>query len=132
MKMNLSQKILTGFIACTAVLAAVAVFSFCNSEKFIDTNQWVNHTYEVIGEFDQVLAATVDAETGVRGYVISGNEVFLEPYNKAIQNIAGHLDKVKKLTADNPSQQNNIEALQKQVDTQLKYFADLVTVRKTE
>ena len=85
MKMTLSQKILAGFIACTIVLAAVAIFSFRNSEKFIDTNQWVNHTYEVLNELDQLLTATVDAETGVRGYVISGNEVFLEPYNNALQ-----------------------------------------------
>jgi len=130
--MTLSQKILTGFIACTIVLAAVAVFSFRNSEKFIDTNQWVNHTYEVMGEFDQVLVATVDAETGVRGYVISGNEIFLEPYNTALQNIATHLDKVKKLSSDNPVQQKNIEALEKQVDVHLKYFTNLISTRKID
>lgn len=130
--MTLSQKILTGFIACTAVLAAVAFFSFRNSEKFIDTNQWVDHTHEVLGEFSQVLAASVDAETGVRGYVISGNEVFLEPYNSSRENMSAHLEKVKRLTVDNPTQQKNIADLQKQKDLQTKYFENLVAIRKND
>jgi CHASE3 domain sensor protein len=80
MKMTLSQKILTGFIACTAILVAVAIFSFRNSEKVVETNKWVNHTLEVLYEFDQVLNASIDGETGVRGYIITGNEALLEPY----------------------------------------------------
>ena len=132
MKIPLSQKILLGFVSCTIILAAVAFFSFRNSEKFIDTNQWVDHTHEVLNEFSQVLAASVDAETGVRGFVISGNEAFLEPYNISRQTMAQHIDKVKNLTADNPLQQKNIERLQTQVNPQTKYFDDLIAVRKND
>ena len=130
--MSLSQKILTGFIVCTIILVIVAVFSFRNSEKFIETNQWINHTHEVLDEFNQILTATIDAETGVRGFVISGDEVFLEPYNNFRQNIVEHLDKVKKLIADNPSQQKNIESLQNQLNIHSKYFEDLITTRKSD
>jgi len=70
-KITLDKKILAGFIACSAVLFVVAVISFNNSEKFIDTNQWVNHTHEVLYEFDQILVSSVDAETGARGSSIS-------------------------------------------------------------
>ena len=111
MKMTLGKKILSGFIICTVILIAVAIFSFKNSEKFIETNQWVNHTHEVLYEFDQVLAATVDAETGTRGFIITGNEGFLEHYKSSKDRILEHLDKVKNLTVDNASQQQNIEAL---------------------
>ncbi|MGC4101140.1 response regulator [Ferruginibacter sp.] len=132
MKVSLSQKILTGFIACAIVLAVVAFFSFRNSERFIDTNKWVNHTYEVIDEFNQVLAASVDAETGVRGFVISGNEEFLKPFNDAQLSINNHLDRVRKLTADNAAQQKNIDLLQQQLAVHLKYFTELITVRRTD
>jgi CheY-like chemotaxis protein/CHASE3 domain sensor protein len=132
MKMTLSRKILAGFIACTIILIAVAFFSFRNSEKLIDTNQLVNHTHEVLNEFNQVLTATINAETGSRGFVITGNEAFLESYNIGRQSIGEHLDKIKQLTADNPAHQKNIEALQKQVDLRLKYFEDLITIRKTD
>src|SRR5687768_2993116 len=116
MKMSLSQKILTGFIACTVILVVVAVFSFRNTEKFTVANQLVNRTYEVGDELNQILTASIDAQTGVRGFVITGNEAFLDPYNKSSQNILGQLDKVKKLIADNPDQQKNIQALQNQLN----------------
>ena len=95
--MTLSQKILAGFIICTIILIGVAVFSFRNNEKFIESNEWVNHTHEVLYEFDQVLMGCVDAETGSRGFVITGNEWFLEPYTNAKIKIVEHLDKVKNL-----------------------------------
>src|SRR5258706_9753596 len=132
MKMSLSRKILTGFIACTVILFIVAFFSFRNSEKFIDTNQWVDHTHEVLNEFNLLLAASVDAETGVRGYVISGDEAFLEPYNNSGQSINQHLARVKTLTIDNPSQQKNMEDLKKQLNLQTQYFENLITTRKTD
>src|SRR5687767_7128113 len=132
MKMSLSQKILTGFIACTVILVVVAVISFRNSEKFIDTNQLINHTHEVLDVFNLVLTATVDAQTGVRGFVITGNEAFLDPYNKSTQTIGEHLDKVKKLISDNPSQQKNLEALQDQLNIHLKYQEKLITTRKID
>jgi len=132
MKLTLNQKILTGFIASTIILTAVAVFSFRNSEKFIDTNQWVNHTHEVLYEFDQVLAATVDAETGTRGFIITGDEAFLEPYQSAKNKLRDHLEKVKNLTLDNPIQQKNIEMLQKQVEIVLKLRDELVELRKKD
>jgi CheY-like chemotaxis protein/CHASE3 domain sensor protein len=132
MKLTLSQKILAGFIVCAIILASVAIFSFRNSEKFIATNQLVNHTREVLDEFNMVLTATVDAETGVRGYVISGNEIFLEPYNASRQDIREHIEKIKTLTADNPAQQHNIQALEQELVKHSKYFENIIAIRKTD
>jgi CHASE3 domain sensor protein len=44
MKLTLGRKILIGFIACALVLFGVAIFSYKNSEKFIASNAWVDHT----------------------------------------------------------------------------------------
>ncbi len=130
--MSLSQKIFTGFIACAIILAGVAIFSFRNSAKFVETNQWVNHTHEVLFEFEQTLAATVDAETGIRGYVITGNEVFLEPYNGSTERLSDHIDKLQKLTVDNITQQKNIEILKNQVSEILQYQSNLRDIRKKD
>ncbi|MEI9944313.1 MAG: response regulator [Chitinophagaceae bacterium] len=128
--MTLSQKILAGFISCTMILVAVAVFSFRNSQKFIDTSQLVAHTHEVLEELSQVLTATVDAETGVRGFVISGNETFLEPYNSSRQNIQEHIGRITRLTIDNPIQQKNIQTLQDQLKQHWRYFENLIIIRR--
>jgi len=115
MKMALGKKILIGFIACALILFGVAIFSFKNSEKFIASNAWVDHTNQVVYEFQQILVATIDAETGSRGFVITGNENYLEPFLNANTKAVEHLDKVKELTKDNPIQQKNIEELEKEV-----------------
>lgn len=129
--MTLTQKILTGFIACTMILAAVAIFSFRNSQKFISTNQLVAHTHEVINEYNNILTATVDAETGVRGYIISGKEVFLEPFNSSRITIRNHFARVKEMTSDNLRQQQVLSNLEQQLDQHAVYFDRLIELRKT-
>jgi len=132
MKMTLSQKILTGFIVSVLILVATAIFAVKNNEKFIDTTQWVNHSHEVLHEFDQVLKLTVDAETGVRGYVVTGEEVFLDPYNGAWDSIRQHMDRIRNLTPDNPTQQKNLDLLGKQVDLSEQYLEQTIAQRKKD
>jgi len=130
MKLSLDTKIFAGFAVATVVLIIVALLSFQNSEKFIDTNQWVNHTHEVLYEFEQILATGVDAETGMRGFVITGKENFLEPYNHAKESIQDHIEKVRALTSDNPVQQKNIEYLQKEVDIHMAQLDTCIKLRR--
>jgi CheY-like chemotaxis protein/CHASE3 domain sensor protein/putative methionine-R-sulfoxide reductase with GAF domain len=130
MKMSLGQKILAGFIACSIVLVTVAVFSFRNSEKLVETNNWVNHTYEVVNEFEQVATWVSEIETGSRGFVIAGDERFLEPYYKGLKNLPASLNRVQTLTEDNPAQQKNIQDLRKAIDDALKFRERLVELRR--
>src|SRR5690349_10151561 len=104
MEMTLSQKILAGFIACAVALLAVAIFSFRNSQQYMSTNHLVDHTYEVLNEFHQITTASSDGESSVRGYIISGNEIFLQPYFNSRKEINDHLARLKNLTEDNPVQ----------------------------
>src|SRR5215813_11843283 len=130
MKMTLTRKILAGFIACTIVLFVVAIFSFRNSQRFIDASKWVTHTHEVMYEFDLVLASTLDAESAVRGFVITNDGSFLDVYNTARLNANDHLENVKNLTTDNTAQQRNIELLRKQIDLRMKHLDDEIAFRR--
>jgi CheY-like chemotaxis protein/CHASE3 domain sensor protein/putative methionine-R-sulfoxide reductase with GAF domain len=129
MKITLNQKILIGFIACTVILAVVAVFAFRNSEKIIDSNERVTHTQGVLTELSLLRALSVDGETSVRGFVITGNEDFLTLYSQAIQDINEQLVKIRSLTADNPVQQENIAQLQKQIGLRVNIMAKLIELR---
>lgn len=132
MKLTLGKKILLGFIACGIVLIGVGIFTFNNSEKFIESNAWVEHTNQVIYEFQQIQAYVVDAETGTRGYVISGNEVFLEPYTAAKIRIYEHLNNVNELTKDNPTQQKRVEIIGDQILQHINYLEKLIELRKSD
>src|SRR5882762_2476765 len=130
--MTLNKKILSGFIICSMVMFVVAIISFRNSEKFIDTNQWVNHTHEVLYELDQISGSAVDAETGARGFVITGEENYLEPYNTSRATLAEHVNKATALTKDNPAQQRNIEGIQKLITAHLGHLETCIQLRKVK
>lgn len=132
MKLTLGRKILLGFIVCTLVLFGVAIFSYKNSEKFIESNEWVDHTNQVIHEFDLLMVYSIDAQTGARGFVITGEISYLEPFSKAKVNLFEHLYTVKELTRDNDVQQKNIEELEKEFNRHINYLSGYIEIRKTD
>jgi len=132
MKLSLERKILAGFVICTIFLLLVAFFSFRNSENFIGSTQLVNHTHVTLNELEQTLINELDAETGKRGYVITGDEAFLAPFNHAMENIAQSIDRVRELTKDNPAQQKNIARIEMLTDTLTKFLRSCILIRRTE
>ncbi len=132
MEITFSRKILLGFIACVLILFGVAIFTFKNSEKFVASNALINHTNQVLYEFEQILVASIDGETGIRGFVITGDDNFLEPYLNANAKGFEHLNKVKELTKDNLNQQKNIEELQKEFKKQNSFFNRCIELRKKD
>ena len=69
-----------------------------------DNERWVTHTYKVIGEANAILAAAVDMETGMRGYLLAGKEDFLEPYKGGKVKFASLIGKLRQTVSDNPQQ----------------------------
>lgn len=130
MKLKLSTKILLGFVASATILVVVAFISVRNSRQFLETNQLVNHTHEVLYEFDQILLGTVNAETGARGFAITGDESHLEPFLQAKVSIAEHISKVRELTADNPYQQKNIDQLEDLIAPRVAHLEKYIDTRK--
>lgn len=131
MRITVDKKILTGVVICSVILFSIAFISFYNSEKFKETNQWVNHTHEVLFEFQQVLVYCTDAATGERGFIITGNERYLEPYTNASTQINEHLAKVKALTKDNPRQQKNVLDIQKLANRLTERLSANIEIRRT-
>ncbi|HSJ75432.1 MAG TPA: CHASE3 domain-containing protein, partial [Gemmatimonadales bacterium] len=73
--------------------------------------RWVDHTQAVLRSADQVIATLVDAETGQRGYLLTGRESYLGPYNTGIKAHVAALDRLRALTLDNPAQQHRLDTL---------------------
>ena len=132
MKATFERKIIAGFIACVLVLLAVAFISFRNSEKFVDTNQWVNHTHEVLYELEQILLSSVDAETGTRGFVITGQANFLGPFVNSKVRISDHIAKAKALTKDNLTQQTNLDGIEKLTVALISHLESCIELRKKD
>ncbi len=132
MKFTLQTKILGGFIVCCMTLIIVAITSFRNSKKFIDANEWVNHTHEVLYELGQILISSLEAETGARGFVITGKEEYLAPFISSRNSLTTQINEVKMLTIDNAMQQNNIDRLSRLSSEHLAFLEKCITARKQE
>jgi methyl-accepting chemotaxis protein len=85
--------------------------SVVNFTKLNQANDWNVHSYKVLRHSDDMLTQMVNMETGIRGYVASGEERFLEPYNAGKRQFDISFDDVKALTADNVAQQQRLAKL---------------------
>jgi PAS domain S-box-containing protein len=128
MEFILEKKTKLFYIVSTILLITVLLVFYANSQKEIASSKKLLHTQEVISKSNEVLLDVLNIETGFRGYLLSGNKVFLEPYDLSKTKVKANLDTLDVLTKDNPNQQNNIILLRKKVADRLffteKYLAE--------
>ena len=79
---------------------------------FITATGWVDHTHQVIGKINELTTLQSDMESGVRGYVIAGDDDFLAPYQVAKAQLDAQIDDLVHLTADNPAQTDRLRRVQ--------------------
>lgn len=93
---------------------------------------WVDHTEEVMRESNFLFKLLLDAETGIRGYKITQDEDFLQPYQQALQAIPPHLDSLDRLTEDNPVQKQHLDEIKLQIQQRLDILAQILQTIETE
>ena len=79
--LKLGTKLYGGFAVILLLMASVSTVFYNSIHSIEDSSKWVNHTYEVIRIADGVNAAMVDMETGLRGFLITGDDGYLEPFH---------------------------------------------------
>lgn len=123
MKITFETKIWAGFAVALVIMGAVTIGEFRSTSRQQESGRWVEHTYQVMQRLDAVMSATLDIETGGRGFVMTGDDRFLYPYESGTMVIDSELIALKALLADNQFQVpylDTLEALirQKISDTQ--------------
>src|SRR5712692_7720882 len=127
-----NRLVLAGFGIATAILVFVGWQSYRNTARFAEAAQWREHTYEVLNSLDNAVGRLSDAETGQRGYLLTGEEAYLEPYRAAIKNIDQTIGDLKNLTSDNPNQQKHIQILEPLVEKKMAELQRTLDLRKNE
>src|ERR1043166_5102295 len=82
-----NRLVLAGFITATAILVFVGWQTYRSTARFAEAAQWREHTYEVLNALDYTVGQLSDAETGQRGFLLSGDDAYLDPYRAAIRDI---------------------------------------------
>ncbi len=75
-----------------------------NAQLIAESGEWVDHTFRVMAAANEILAAAVDMETGMRGFLLAGKEEFLEPYNAGQKQFAALVTVLSGTVSDNPAQ----------------------------
>jgi two-component system, sensor histidine kinase and response regulator len=91
-------------IQIVALTIFASMLLFVGAEFQRTTLQSVDHSSQVIGAARELFKLNLDMEAGLRGFQFTGNPIFLEPYNEALQLIDAKFVALKKLVADNPAQ----------------------------
>ncbi len=107
-----SRVLVPAFLALAiAFVSANAWFAFRSVQRLLSAEHSVEHTWQVINQVERILSSAVDAETGNRGFLLTGDESYLDPLNNAVRELPQELDRFAALTSDNPVQQTRLSTL---------------------
>ena len=119
-----------GFWGALIALTYIGIISYWSAERQSEDAQWVSHTHLVIEKIEELLSDVKDIETGTRGFALTGDEEFLDPYFVKMKTINNTIHDLRLLTIDNPRQQERIDSLQPIIAARLELSAELLRLRK--
>ena len=126
----MSGKLVTWFAIVLIVLLADAVLSYRAVRTLIRNEHLVSHTHHTLIELEGTLSTMREAETGQRGYLLTGRDEYLESYDSALANIDRRMKQVKNLTAGNSNEQRLVSVLEPMVKAKLDKMSDNIAVRE--
>lgn len=130
-KLTFKQQVLTGFIISLLFVLLSAVTSYYSIKLMDEDSKWENHTYDVIDVAQDIELKVLNAETSLRGYIITQRSQYLEFYNKNINQILPKIKKMQKLTVDNPIQQQRLDSLEFYAVQKIRDMEDILQANNT-
>jgi methyl-accepting chemotaxis protein len=110
--MKITTKLVAGFAALLVIVVAVSGLVVWKINFIAQSAYWTTHTNKVLDAVNETLVGMLNQETGLRGYLVSEDRAFLEPYRAGIRQFEEGLRTVRKLTADNPEQQERLNRVE--------------------
>jgi PAS domain S-box-containing protein len=131
-RLPMEKKVWVGFAAALSLLLLVGITAYTEVLKLRNNDAWVDHTHQVISSLRKVQSLVSDAETGQRGYLITGDKLFLQPYTQAQNDLDGELATLRNLISDNPAQQERRRELEASVAKRLGQLRDVLALRENK
>jgi len=132
MRLNVGIKIVSGFALAMVIFVVVEILTYRNITELVDTGHRAERTDEVIKKIDDIKLHMQDAETGQRGYLITGKDGYLEPYRTGVAEVYKDIETVRKLTAENPAQQRRLISLEQLIEEKIAELKETIDLRRNE
>src|SRR3569832_126235 len=111
-KTNFRHRLALALALPLVLMSLLAVILIGQISHLTSVMLWVEHSDQVIAQANYTQKLLVDMETGLRGYLVTGNSEFLEPYEQARLAIAPAFDQLSRLISDNPPQLQRLKKKQ--------------------
>lgn len=122
------MSVIAGFLVLLLILITNAVIARRQLRVQESSQDWLDHTQQVLVELRRTESLLTDAETGQRGFLYTGDSKYLAEYDLVIRELTSHLDRLEQLTADNPVQQARVTRLRAMSGTKLNVFAQTISL----
>jgi methyl-accepting chemotaxis protein len=130
MRWSIGSKIGSGFAVALAALVVIGALSYGTTARLVDSLDWLTHTRRVLDQLEALLSTMDDAETGQRGFIITGQESYLQPYEGARTAAEQRLKDLRQLTSDNALQQRRLDALEPLVAIKFNELQSVIDLRR--
>jgi methyl-accepting chemotaxis protein len=127
---TVGRKIAAGFALSFVLLAAIGVVAYRSIGSLTKTSELVAHTHVVLERVATLDSLMKDAETGQRGFVIAGDEAFLEPHRDAVARIPTVVSELRALTKDNARQQDRLTQAEGAMNQKLAELSGTIELRR--
>jgi methyl-accepting chemotaxis protein len=109
--LSIGRKFGLTFASLVFISVVMSAVSFLSLNEIKEQDDWTTKTYEILEATDEMLASVLNQETGMRGYLISGEEEFLEPYFEGQSSFQDRMEFLMTATTDDPAQQELLKRL---------------------
>jgi methyl-accepting chemotaxis protein len=125
------RKVAAGYGLAGLIFLVVAVVAYRTTAALIENDNAAAHSFEVRAAFQRLLSDAKDAETGQRGYLLTGEDSYLAPYQTARNALTADLDGLHRLVIANTAQQNVLAAIGKTLTGKLAVLDQTINLRRT-
>jgi methyl-accepting chemotaxis protein len=132
MKWTVGTKITIAFSVVLLGLVGIGITCFVSTRHLVETTTLRAHAHEMVESLEELFSLLKDAETGQRGFLLTGEESYLEPYTAAVQILNGKLAELKDRTRENPEQAARLEALEPQINNRLAELQRIIALRRAQ
>ena len=126
------RSVIPVFLTLATIMVVLnAWLAFRSLTVLIQSENWMQHTWQVIYQVERVMGSAKDAETGNRGFLITDDDTYLAPYTEAVKSLPRELDELQSLVSDNASQQPRVVQMRAVLDERLALLDAGILLRRT-
>ncbi len=125
------RSLLAGFIVAALATLVIAIVNFRSAETRADAVRAMDRSALAMRHLNRFNAAIQDAETGQRGYLLTGETAYLQPYERAVNSLQKHLGDLKATAADYPAQRQLAAELDELTHQKLRELNETIALRKS-